>query len=128
MPADNTTSRVGAAAEAQALKYLKKKGLTYVEKNFRIKQGELDLIMMDSGTLVFVEVRYRKNTKYGTPEETVNYRKQQKLLIAANTYLQAKGIADRYPCRFDVVAITQQDDPKDKTLHVNWHKDAFSAF
>ena len=128
MPAENTTSRVGAAAEAQALKYLKKKGLTYVEKNFRIKQGELDLIMMDSGTLVFVEVRYRKSTKYGTPEETVNNRKQQKLLIAANTYLQAKGIADRYPCRFDVVAITQQDDPKDRTLKVNWHKDAFSAF
>ncbi|MBV1916305.1 MAG: YraN family protein [Pseudomonadales bacterium] len=107
-----------------ALKYLETQGLTFVEKNFRIKQGELDLIMMDSGTLVFIEVRYRKSSKYGSPEETVTFQKQKKLLQAATAYLQNRGLTDRYPCRFDVVAIT----PIAQKPSFSWYKDAFSAF
>ena len=114
----------GAATESMALKYLEKQGLTFVEKNFRIKQGELDLVMMDSGTLVFIEVRYRKSSSYGTPEETVTVQKQKKLLQAAAAYLQTNGLTDRYPCRFDVVAIT----PIEQKPSFNWHKNAFSAF
>ena len=122
----------GAAAESLALHYLQNQGLTLVEKNFNLKQGEIDLIMMDSGTLVFVEVRFRRNSKYGTPAETVNTAKQKKLLLAAAIYLQQKGLTDRYPCRFDVVAITQAErkiksQPNQKP-EFNWHKDAFSAF
>lgn len=119
----------GAAAESLALQYLKNQGLTLVEKNFSLKQGEIDLIMMDSGTLVFVEVRFRRNSKYGTPAETVNTSKQKKLLLAASIYLQQKGLTDRYPCRFDVVAITQTERKiKNQLPEFSWYKDAFSAF
>lgn len=131
----NKTSKAvdkGAAAESLALQYLKNQGLTLVEKNFNLKQGEIDLIMMDSGTLVFVEVRFRRNSKYGTPADTVNTSKQKKLVLTASIYLQQKGLTDRYPCRFDVVAITHgKGKVTSQANHkpvFNWHKDAFSAF
>lgn len=114
----------GAVAESMARKFLEKQGLSFVEKNFRLKQGELDIIMMDSGTLVFVEVRYRGSSKYGTPAETVTRHKQKKLLYAAASYLQMKGLTDRYPCRFDVVSVTETAQKPDFI----WYKDAFSAF
>lgn len=122
----------GTEAESLALQYLQEQGLTLVERNFRVKQGELDLIMMDSGTLVFVEVRYRRHGKYGTAAETVNYHKQQKLLHAANLYLQQKGLTDRYSCRFDVVAITHNMSKVSETTtqlpEYSWYQDAFAAF
>ena len=73
----------GTAAEDLALRYLEARGLSLVTRNFRCRTGELDLIMRDGEHLVFVEVRSRRSTRYGTPAESVTRTKQQRLLRAA---------------------------------------------
>jgi putative endonuclease len=115
------TSRVaqGAAAEDLALRYLEAQGLTLVMRNFRCRTGELDLIMRDGGSLVFVEVRSRRYIRYGTPAESVTRAKQQKLLRAATFYLQRQRLD--LPCRFDVVAILRPGGEP----HIEWIRDAF---
>ena len=111
--------------ESHAARYLKDQGLHLKEKNYRCKLGEIDLIMVDrDNTLVFVEVRYRKQHRFGTPLETIDFNKQQKLVRAATHYLQQKNLLDCCPCRFDVVAVTTIDTISDET-DVNWIKNAF---
>jgi putative endonuclease len=93
----------GAAGEDLALEYLQQKGWSLVERNFRCKGGEIDLVMQDKATLVFVEVRKRAASRFGDAAASVTPRKQARLIIAAQVFLQ------RYrqwpPCRFDVIAI-----------------------
>ncbi|MBL8250749.1 MAG: YraN family protein [Candidatus Competibacter sp.] len=115
------TSRVaqGAAAEDFALRYLEARGLRLVARNFRCRAGELDLILRDGEQLVFVEVRSRRYSQFGTPAESVTRTKQQKLLRAAAFYLQRQRLD--LPCRFDVVAILQAGDAP----QVEWIQDAF---
>ena len=109
----------GTAAEDFALRYLEARGLKLVERNFRCRVGELDLILRDGGELVFVEVRSRRSSRFGTPAESVTRTKQQRLLRAAAFYLQRQRLD--LPCRFDVVAILQTGaEPR-----VEWIRDAF---
>ncbi|MCB1823442.1 MAG: YraN family protein [Candidatus Competibacteraceae bacterium] len=109
----------GSAAEDLARRYLEARGLALVARNFRCRGGELDLIMRDGEYLVFVEVRSRRHTRYGTPAESVTRTKQRRLLRAAALYLQRQRLD--LPCRFDVVAILQADgEPR-----VEWIRDAF---
>ncbi len=109
----------GTAAEDLACRYLEARGLILVTRNFRCRVGELDLIMRDGEHLVFVEVRSRRHTRYGTPAESVTRTKQQRLLRAAALYLQRQRLDP--PCRFDVVAILQTgDEPQ-----MEWIQDAF---
>ena len=93
----------GQAGEDDALEYLRQNGLTLVERNFRCKGGEIDLIMRQQAALVFVEVRKRADNRHGGAAASVTAAKQARLLIAAQIYLQ------RYKnppaCRFDVIAI-----------------------
>jgi putative endonuclease len=93
----------GDAAEDHALHYLQQRGLTLLQRNFRCKGGEIDLVMQDDGALVFVEVRKRADTRYGGAAASVTGRKQARLIIAAQVFLQRY----RQPpaCRFDVIAI-----------------------
>lgn len=110
---------LGTAAENLALRYLEAQGLTLILRNFRCRAGELDLILREGEILVFVEVRSRRYTSYGSPAESVTPAKQQKLLRAAACYLQRQGLDP--PCRFDVVAILQSDgEPR-----IDWIRDAF---
>lgn len=109
----------GTAAEDLALRYLEARGLALVTRNFRCRGGELDLILRDGGQLVFVEVRSRRSSQFGTPAESVTRIKQQRLLRAAAFYLQRQRLD--LPCRFDVVAILQTGvEPR-----VEWIRDAF---
>ncbi|OOY53000.1 YraN family protein [Solemya velum gill symbiont] len=101
-----TTRSSGTTAENLALNYLQKRGLSLVTKNYSCRCGEIDLIMQDSGALVFIEVRYRKSTRFGLPEETVDSRKQRKLILTAQRYLQSAQIDAE--CRFDVIAISEK--------------------
>ena len=94
----------GENAEERALRFLIGKGLKPVARNFRCKQGELDLIMSDGLTLVIIEVRYRKSDKYGSALESVTPAKQSRIIAATHIYL-SKQKQDR-PIRFDVVAIS----------------------
>lgn len=107
----------GCEAEERACAHLRRRGLTLLERNFRCRRGEIDLIMRDGSTVVFVEVRYRRNARFGDSAETVDVRKQHRLLAAAQTYLQRN--AHQTPCRFDVVAITGTE--------LQWITNAFEA-
>ncbi len=102
-----TAVSVGRDAEARAQRFLQQQGLTLIEKNFRCRVGEIDLIMRDEQVLVFVEVRFRKNQCFGGAAASVGPVKQQRLWRSASTYLM------RFPkppaCRFDLVAIEGND-------------------
>lgn len=99
------SSTRGDRAELDAERYLREQGLSTIAKNYRCKRGEIDLIMSDKDTIVFVEVRYRNNADYGSPLETVTKSKQKKLLIAAQYYLSEKKLSGNTQVRFDVVGI-----------------------
>ena len=96
----------GREAEALACARLQQQGLTLTLRNYRSPHGEIDLIMQEQETLVFVEVRYRSNAEFGTPAETVDARKQSRLRATAEHYLQNTPRASNKACRFDIVAIT----------------------
>ncbi|MES9843456.1 MAG: YraN family protein [Candidatus Sedimenticola sp. PURPLELP] len=110
----------GPAAEHQARRYLEARGLTTRETNYRGRRGEIDLIMNEGDTLVFVEVRYRSNITFGSPAESVNLSKQQKLITTASQYLQQQFRSNPPACRFDVLAISGKEQE-----NVDWIRDAF---
>ncbi len=111
----------GVFAEKTACNFLENKNLKLVQKNYRTPYGEIDAIMLDQDSLVFVEVRFRKSIKYGTPAETVNLQKQRKLRASAAHFLQKHQKFSNFPCRFDIVALT--GDPGTGT--VDWIQNAF---
>lgn len=95
----------GSRYETYAAAYLEEKGYRIVERNFRSRAGEIDLIGRDGRYLVFVEVKYRKDGQTGHPEEAVNVRKQHRIFRAAQNYLSLKKYPQDTPCRFDVLAV-----------------------
>ena len=96
----------GKRSEDRAADYLAARGYELVERNFTSRYGEIDLICRDGDTLVFVEVKMRRPSSYGTAEEAVSPTKQRRLINAAEDYLQKAG-ASEVAARFDVVAIDQ---------------------
>ncbi len=108
----------GARQEQLARRHLEAQGLRLVAANVACRQGELDLVMRDGGTLVFVEVRYRASERFGGAVASVDRRKQARLLAAAGYYL-SRHPTD-LPCRFDVVAIAAGGE-------VRWIKHAFDG-
>ena len=109
----------GNKAEELALHFLKKKGLKLIEKNFSTRAGEVDLIMQDDDTVVFIEVRYRKNTDFGGAAASVTPKKQLRVIKAALAYQQKN--TSQSSMRFDVVAI--EGDNED----LNWIQSAFDG-
>ena len=97
--------KIGSTYEKTAAQYLEKTGYRILERNFRCKSGELDLIALDGNVLVFLEVKYRKNAVYGTPAEAVTRAKQRTICKVAAFYRLKYGVSQDVPCRFDVVAI-----------------------
>lgn len=106
--------------ESRAEKFLRQQGLQSVTRNYRTRLGEIDLIMRDKQTLVFVEVRYRKSNRWGSALESIGYRKQQRLVAAAQDYL-SKTDAET-AARFDVVTYDGQTDKPSE-----WISNAFEA-
>ncbi|MBK1694445.1 YraN family protein [Chromatium weissei] len=102
--------------EQLAESFLVARGLQVLARNHRCRFGELDLIVRDETVLVFVEVRFRRSAEFGGAAASVNRRKQQRLIAAAQHYLQTNPLS--LPCRFDVVAIRSQHD-------INWIQNAF---
>ncbi|WP_455198892.1 YraN family protein [Kaarinaea lacus] len=114
----------GQQAEQTACQYLQSQGLSLLEKNYSCPRGEIDLIMRDRNTVVFVEVRFRRDTRFGSGAETVDRRKQNKLLATAAHYLQQNPKAARSACRFDVISLTANDSGEQQ---MDWIADAFQA-
>ena len=103
----------GSLYEQKARAYLETQGLKFIAANQAFKCGELDLVMADGDTVVFVEVRQRKSNRFGSAVESIDYRKQQKWLNAANMWLFTKRnqSLDTAKCRFDVVAFEGDNPP-----------------
>mgnify|MGYP002518829727 CR=1 FL=1 len=95
----------GSHYETMAAEYLKNKGYEIILQNFFSKNGEIDIIAKDTDTLVFCEVKYRSNTRYGLPEEAVDYRKQDKIRKTAAYYLYRNNFPVETRVRFDVIAV-----------------------
>lgn len=116
--AESPTQRRGRLAEEQARDRLVAAGLVWVASNVRAKVGEIDLIMRDGETLVFVEVRSRRGAAFGGAAGSVDAGKQRRLRLAAQWYLQRScGHGAWPPCRFDVVAFEGEA--------CEWIRDAF---
>lgn len=124
MTSDNTRQIAGREAEACALRHLQQQGLKLITQNWSCKRGELDLVMLDGDTVVFVEVRYRRHAGWGGALESVDFRKQQKLTLAAQWFLQTESKWADSPCRFDVVAIN--GDPGTEPA-LSWLQNAFDS-
>ena len=99
---------LGRSGEDRAARHLAGLGYRVLERNYRTPQGEIDLIALDGGTVVFVEVKTRTSDAYGAPELAVNPAKQQRMVKAALGYLKQKRL-HQMACRFDVVAISGKD-------------------
>jgi len=111
-----TRAQKGTQYEDLALKFLLAQGLKLIARNYRCKCGELDLLMEEKGALVIVEVRYRKNNRYGSALESVTKTKQARIIAATKHYIMTHKIDQ--PIRFDVLAITGESRP-------DWVKNAF---
>ncbi|MBI5376018.1 MAG: YraN family protein [Candidatus Schekmanbacteria bacterium] len=112
----------GRSGEEKAGKHLKKLGYRIIEKNFRTRFGEIDIIAEDGEYLVFVEVKTRTSSRFANPEDYVDERKQRKILKSAQIYLLQYSLNER-KCRFDVVSVSDTD----KGAKVEVFKDAFCA-
>jgi putative endonuclease len=105
MSVNSTKQVLGKEGEQLAERFLKTKGYKLVERNYRCAAGEIDLIVLDRRVIVFVEVKTRTGHGFGTPLEAVEFRKQRKMIQAAQYFLSAKGLHQR-EARFDVVGIS----------------------
>lgn len=111
------TIQVGDLGEQAAATYLSQSGYTILERKYRRKIGEIDIIAKINQTLVFIEVKTRSSTRYGFPAEAVTYRKQQKIMYTALCYLQQIKQEDAC-CRFDVIEIFLTDLDVVKYNHI----------
>lgn len=113
-----TTKVIGDRAEEKATRFLEKRGFAVLARNFHCRGGEIDLVCRDGKTLVFVEVRLRRNAGYGGAGASITASKQRRIILAAQHYLLAHARPD-CDCRFDCVLL---DGGK-----IEWIRDAFSA-
>ena len=104
MTVSNERSKTGKKGEDEAARYLSTKGYRILKRNYHTREGEVDIIARDGETLVFVEVKAGRQKKFGVPESWVDVKKQQKIGLAAESYLNSHKIED-VDCRFDVVAV-----------------------
>lgn len=109
--------KIGTAYEERAAEHLRDLGYRILERNFRCRLGEIDLIAEEAGVLVFLEVKYRKSSQFGNPAEAVTPAKQKTICRVADFYRMSRGISENHSCRFDVAAILGEK--------VQVYKDAF---
>ena len=116
-------ARIGRSAEIIAAAELGKRGYEIVASNYRCRRGEIDLIAREGDCLVFVEVRCKRTSEYGTPAESITVSKIRKLVATAEDYLETQGLVDVI-CRFDVVEVVAADG---KLVVKDVLRDAFTA-
>jgi len=121
---DSSRQQAGQAAERHALEHLQGQGLQLLAQNWRCKGGELDLVMLDSDTVVFVEVRYRLHANFGGALGSIDERKQDKLVLAAESFLHKETRWANHPCRFDVIAVQGRGH---QGQALQWLKNAFEC-
>ena len=112
-------NNAGLEAEKIAATFLVNHGLKLIAQNYHCKYGEIDLVMKDAKTLVFIEVRLRSNSQFGSAGASITAQKQQKLILTAQHYLQNHGDCQ---CRFDAILMDKAD-----SNHIEWVRNAFEA-
>ena len=112
-------NRAGARAEELCAELLRRAGLRVLARNWRCRHGEIDLVAQDGATLVFAEVRFRSDERYGGAAESVTAAKQARLVAAARLYLMRRPDAD---CRFDVLLLDSLEADR-----IRWIRNAFAA-
>lgn len=122
-PGTTGTTARGAAAERVAGAWLRRRGLRRLDANYRCRIGEIDLVMQDGATLVFVEVRYRRTDAFGSGAETVGSAKRRRLVRAASRYLQQHPQWANHMCRFDVISMSGDECRPE----IEWIRHAFEA-
>ena len=120
-PSRAPTTPKGRDGEDEAARFLEARGLSVVARNVRAGGGEIDLVAGDGGTVVFVEVKWRRDASRGTPAEAVTPFKRRKLLSAARAWLAENPSSARREVRFDVVAI------EGEARRIDWIRGAFDA-
>ena len=116
----DTTKNLGNTGENIAAKFLENRGYKILDRNYRIRSAEIDIIAELDSTIIFVEVKTRKNLNHGNPAEAVNLRKQKKIIEAASVFLQDERFSD-CACRFDIVEVYSEG----KSFKVNHIENAF---
>lgn len=116
-----STTELGKQAEDFALAYLQQQNLALICRNFRCRFGEIDLILRDKNTVVFVEVRWRRNNHFLAPQETIDRRKRDKLVKTGQLFIQSAQAPRDSDFRFDVVALTGVGGGR----KIEWIKNAF---
>ena len=122
MTAGNFRAEFGREAEDIALRYLQKHGLTLLQRNFRSRFGEIDLIVQQNNTIIFVEVRARKTAAFMHPVESVDYRKRHRIRKTSQVYMHKTAAWNRFDVRYDVVALTGNAS---RGMKIDWIKAAF---
>ena len=108
---------IGADMETRAVEYLVSQGVEVLERNFRCRQGEIDIVCRDGSYLVFVEVKFRASLKKGAPEEAVGVAKQKVICRVADYYRCTHGIGQSVAVRYDVIAVLNDQ--------IRWYRNAF---
>lgn len=108
----------GQQAEQLARQYLEQRGLVCIKQNYRCRQGEIDLIMQQQSTLVFVEVRYRRSRQFGSPLASITRHKQQRIIVSARHFIRMHPAFGMAPTRFDCIGISANQ-------HITWIPHAF---
>jgi putative endonuclease len=101
--------QLGSVYEELAADYLRQRGYEIIEQNYRNRQGEIDIIAKEGETLCFVEVKFRSGSDYGRAAEAVDRKKQYTIVRVAQYYLMCHGYDEWTPCRFDVVAVDDEE-------------------
>lgn len=125
MTADRATAReAGTLSEDLACAHLRDAGLSLLARNVQCRYGEIDLVMLDGNTVVFVEVRYRRGGRFGDGIDSVGANKRARLEKAASVYLAREPRLAQRACRFDVIAVS--GSPAQPSF--DWLRNAFDAF
>lgn len=119
----------GSAFEARAARFLRGAGLEIITRNYRCKAGEIDLVCRDGNTLVFIEVRFRSRRGFASAAASVTPAKQRRLVATAQHYLQRHRLAERTPCRIDVIAFDHATDGHQRAGEdeIQWLKNAIGS-
>ncbi|MCL2839537.1 MAG: YraN family protein [Defluviitaleaceae bacterium] len=117
-----TKYQQGMHGQDEAEIFLKSKNYKILERNYRIRTGEIDLIARDGSFIVFIEVKYRRSVSYGFPREAVGRVKQEKIIRTAMHYIATKKLENQ-DCRFDVVEVLHQNG----NIHINHIENAFAV-
>jgi len=120
----SNTVQTGHKFERYALQHLNQAGLVSITTNWSCRYGEIDLIMLDQDTVVFIEVRYRKHQDFGGALDSVDQRKRNKLIKTAECFLNEFPQWLEHPCRFDVISVHPSSM---HTFELDWIQDAFES-